>query len=364
MSIKHLSSTLLLGCAAAFVLAACGGSSGSSSSGSSSSAQTSASKSMPSVTFSSLEQKVPQGYRKPKAGHFRLAYMNPETGNEFLNTLGDAMRLETQKLGGSYVQVDANGSVSTQASQFAQLIAQKVSGIAVFALDPASLAPYVKRARAAGIHLVTIDLNFTSTTALGGYESQVWQRRDQAAYQTAQYVAKALGSGASVGTIDYEIKVPSIVFSIQRNDYWAGKFGLKIAGNASNSSDDIAGGQTAMTTLLGKYSGIKGVMAYNDPSAIGASSAARSQGITNLVLGGENGGSDALAAIKAGRETFSVKIDAPSIGKDWAWALYDLSEGAKVPPTVKSGAPYVVDKNNVSSTQSWEQQLKQEYPNG
>lgn len=363
MSIKRPSSTFLLGCAATFILAACGSSS-SSTNGGSSSAHASASKSAPSVPFSSLEQQVPQGYPKPKPGHFRFAYMNPETGNEFLNTLGDAMRLETQKLGGSYVQVDANGSVSTQASQFAQLIAQKVNGIAVFALDPASLAPYVKRARAAGIHLVTIDLNFTRTTGLGGYESQVLQRRDQASYQTTQYMVKALGSGASVGTIDYQIKVPSIVFEIQRDLYWAQKFGLKVVGNASNPSDDIAGGTTAMTTLLGKYSGIKGVMAYNDPSATGASSAARSQGINNLLLGGENGGSDALAAIKAGRETFSVKIDAPSTGKAWAWGLYDLSEGIKVPPTVKAGPPLVVDKANVGSTLTWGQQLKQEYPNG
>ncbi|MBV9413805.1 MAG: sugar ABC transporter substrate-binding protein [Solirubrobacterales bacterium] len=308
---------------------------------------------------------MPSTYPQPKSKHLVLAYLNPEgSSNEFLTILGQSMKLETQKLGGTYVEKDAEGDVNAQVSQFDQLIAQKVNGIAVFALDPKSLAPDVARAKKAGIHLVTIDFNFTDTSAAGlqGYESQVWQGRDMAAYLTAQEMAKLAGSGASVGTIDFAIKVPSIVYSINQDAAWAQKFGLKVAGNASNPSDDIAGGEKAMTSLLGKYPSIKGVMAYNDPSAIGAYSAARSQGTTSLSLAGENGGTDALGAIKAGRETLTVKLDDPSMGKDFAWGLYDLSEGVKIPTTVKAGPPVLVNKDNVSSIVPWETQLKQEYP--
>jgi ABC-type sugar transport system substrate-binding protein len=319
-----------------------------------------------SVKFQSFEQSVPVGYPKPKPGKFHLAYLNPETGNEFLNILGEAMKDETKKLGGTFTQLDAGGDVNTQVSQFSELIAQKVNGIAVFALDPKSVAPDVARARKAGIHLITIDLDFANAkaSALGGYESQVLQRRDQAAYETATYMAQHVAAGSSLGTIDLIVKVPSIVFSIQRDDFWAKKYGLKIAGNASNPSDDIAGGEKAGTTLINKFSSIKGIMAYNDPSAIGAYTAARSAGVTGLVFGGENGGSDALAAVKAGTESFSLKIDSPGVGKTWAWGLYDLLEGKKVPGTVKAGAPVLVDKANVGKIVSWEQQLKNEYPNG
>jgi ribose transport system substrate-binding protein len=316
----------------------------------------------PNVAFSSIEQTVPDTYPQPKPGKYRLGYLNPEGGNEFLGTLGNAMRLETQKLGGSYVELDARGDVNTQVSQFDQLIAQKVNGIAVFALDPKSVAPDVARAKRAGIHLVTIDLNFLSPTALSGYESQVWQRRDEAAYDTGKYMAQHLAAGSTLGTIDFAIKVPSIVFSIDQDIAWAKQFGLKVAGNASNPTDDIAGGEKGMTTLLGQSPGIKGVMGYNDPSAEGAASASLSQGVSGLIFGGENGGSDAFASIKAGRETFSAKLDAPSMGKDWAWALYDLAEGTKIPPTVKAGAPVLIDKSNVNSVPTWQQQLKQEYP--
>lgn len=316
------------------------------------------------MPFSGLESSVPSSYAQPKPKHLVLGYLNPEgSSNEFLTVLGQSMKDEVQKLGGTYVEKDAEGDVNAQVSQFDQLIAQKVNGIAVFALDPKSLAPDVARARKLGIHLVTIDFNFTDTSAAGlqGYESQVWQGRDMGAYLTGQKMYKLLGKGATLGTIDLVVKVPSIVYSIQQDDYWAEKFGLKIAGNASNPTDDIAGGQKAMTSLLGSYPSIKGIMAYNDPSAIGAYSAARSQGITNLALAGENGGSDALGAIKAGRETFTIKLDDPSMGKDFAWGLYDLSEGVKIPTTIKAGPPVLVDKDNVGSQVPWETQLKQEY---
>jgi ribose transport system substrate-binding protein len=346
-------------------VSACGGGGGGNTSTSSATSTSSSGGSTASaVKFTSVEQKVPANYPQPKPSKFHLAYLNPVGGNEFLHTLGEAMRLETKKLGGTYTELDAKGDVNTQVSQFDQLIAQKVDGIAVFALDPGSVAPEVKRAKRAHIPLVTIDLDFSPNPDLKGFDTQVLQRRDEAAYLGAKQMAKEAGSGASVGTIDFAVKVPSIVFSIDRGKFWAQKFGLKISGNASNPSDDIAGGEKAMTTLLGKFPDIKGVIAYNDPSAIGAASAARSQGKRDLTLGGQNGGSDGLEAIKAGRESYTMKLDSPSMGKEFAWALYDLKQGTKVPTSVKAGPPQLVTKDNVDSVKTWDQVLKEEYPAG
>jgi ribose transport system substrate-binding protein len=309
----------------------------------------------------SLELDVPEGYPEPKPGQLRLGFLNPLKANEFLNTLGRAMQLETEKLGGEFVELDAKGDVNTQVSQFNQLIAQKLDGIAVFALDPGSVAPAVKRAKAAGIPLVTIDLNFESTTDIDGFDSQVWQRRDEAAYLGAREMASQVGEGADVATIDFAVKVPSIVYSIDRANFWAKKFGLNVLGNASNPSDDIAGGEEAMTELLGKFPDISGVIGYNDPSAIGAASAARAQGNRDLTFGGQNGGSDALEAIRADRLSYTAKLDPPSMGKAFAWGLYDLNQGKDVPKTVKAGKPELVTKDNVDQVQSWDEQLQQEY---
>ena len=309
----------------------------------------------------SLELDAPEGYPEPKPGNLRLGFLNPLKANEFLNTLGRAMQLETERLGGEFVELDAKGDVNTQVSQFGQLIAQRLDGIAVFALDPGSVGPAVKRAKAAGIALVTIDLNFESTTDIGGFDSQVWQRRDEAAYMGAREMASRVGDGGDVATIDFAVKVPSIVFSIDRAKFWASKFGLNVLGNASNPSDDIAGGEKAMTQLLGEFPDMSGVIGYNDPSAIGAASAARAQGKPDLTFGGQNGGSDALEAIRADRLSYTVKLDPPSMGKAFAWGLYDINQGTKVPKTVKAGKPQLVTSENVDQVQSWDEQLEEEY---
>jgi ABC-type sugar transport system substrate-binding protein len=316
------------------------------------------------VKFESFETEVPEGYEEPEGGKYRFAYLNPVGGNEFLITLGDAMRREVERLGGRYTEYDAKGDVNAQVSQFEQAIAQGVDGLAVFALDPGSIAPAVKRAKEKDIALVTIDLDFSAEPDLQGFDTQVLQRRDEAAYLGAKRMAELLKGKGTVGTIDFAVKVPSIVYSIEQGKAWAKKFGLKVGGNASNPSDDIAGGERAMTQLLGDNPDISGVIAYNDPSAIGAKSAARSQGKPDMPIGGQNGGSDALEAIAAGRQTYTPRLDVTSMGKAFAWGLYNVKNGKDVPKSVKAGPPVLVTKDNVGEQVPWDEMLEKEYGGG
>lgn len=350
--------------ALSLLVVACGGDDDDGGGSSSSSSEGGGGSSAADVKFSSIETEVPEGYDEPEPGKLRLGFLNPLRANEFLNTMGRAMKLETERLGGELVELDAAGDVDKQVNQFNQLIAQNLDGIGVFALDPGSVAPGVRRAKAAGIPLITIDLNFESTTDIGGFDSQIWQRRDEAAYIGAKEMAGQLGGSGEVATIDFAVKVPSIVYSVERGKAWAEKFGLTVAGNASNPTDDIAGGEKAMTQLIGEFPNIGGVIGYNDPSAIGAASAARTQGLSDLTFGGQNGGSDALEAIRAGRLSYTAKLDPPSMGKAFAWGLYDLSQGKKVPKTVKAGKPELVTEENVDEVTPWDEQLESEYGGG
>jgi ribose transport system substrate-binding protein len=326
------------------------------------SAETAPTDDMVEVVFEdSLEPDVSVGYDEPEPGDFELAYLNPLGGNEFLDTLGRAMQLETERLGGSFVELDAAGDVDTQVSQFQQIVGQDVDGIFVFALDPGAVQPALEQAKAADIPVITIDLTFDSTEDIGDFDSQIWQRRDEAAFLGAQEMASRIGTGASVATIDFIVEVPSIVFSIERAIYWAEQFGLEVAGNATNPSDDIAGGEIAMTEILANFPDIAGVIGYNDPSAIGANAAARAQGQQDLTFGGQNGGSDAFEAIRADRLSYTAQLDPPSMGKFAAWGLYDLLQGNEVPPTVKAGEPVIVTADNVDSVPTWDEQLEEEY---
>ena len=308
------------------------------------------------VVFESLETNIPVGYDKPESGALKLAYLNPVGGNEFLDTLGKSMKLATEQLGGTYIELDGKGSVDDQVSQLDQLIAQGVDGIFVFALDPNAMKPSLAKAKKAGIALISIDENFTSDD-IGDYNSQILQRRDEAAFLGAGEMASLVAPGSSIGTIDFAIAVPSIVYSIEQAKKWATAFGLTVAGNASNPSDDIAGGETAGTELLANYPDIAGVIAYNDPSAVGANAAARSQGKDGLAFGGQNGGSDGLEAVAGGRINYTIQLDAPSIGQFAAWGLYNVKQGKDVPKTVKAGDPKLITTDNVGSATTWADQL-------
>ncbi len=341
-------------------LTACGGSDSSSDATTTEAAATT--EAAGGVEFTgSLESDVPVGYDQPDSGSFKLAYLNPIAANEFLSTLGNAMKLEIEKLGGTFVELDAKGDVDTQVSQFQQVVAQGVDGIFIFALDPGSVQPALKQAKAKNIPVITIDLAFDSATEIGDFDSQIWQRRDEAAFLGAQEMASRVDSGASIATIDFAVKVPSIVYSIERGKFWADKFGLSVVGNGTNPSDDISGGEKAMTEILGANPDVAGVIGYNDPSAIGAAAAARAQSKSGLVFGGQNGGSDAFEAIKAGRLTYTSKLDTPSMGKFAAWGLYNLLQGKEVPKTVKAEAPVIVTSDNVDSEPTWDEQLQSEY---
>ncbi len=308
------------------------------------------------VVFFSSESEFPVGYDQPEAGVFSLAYLNPVGGNEFLDTLGVSMTLAAEELGGSVTVLDGKGSVDEQVSQLDQLIAQGVDGIFVFALDPNAMKPVLAKAKAAGIALISIDENFAGDD-IGDYDSQILQRRDEAAFLGAGQMASLVGTGGNVGTMDFAIAVPSIVYSIEQAKTWATAFGLNVVGNASNQTDDIAGGEIAGTELLANNPDLSGIIAYNDPSAIGASAGARAQGIDGLAFGGQNGGSDGLEAVSGGRINYTIQLDAPSMGKFAAWGLYNINQGKTVPKTVRAGDPKLITQDNVADAMPWSDQL-------
>jgi ABC-type sugar transport system substrate-binding protein len=68
-----------------------------------------------------------------------------------------------------------------------------------------------------------------------------------------------------------------------------------------------------------------------------------------------------LEAIRAERLSYTAKLDPPSMGKAFAWGLYDLNQGTKVPKTVKAGKPELVTQDNVDQVKSWDEQLEEEY---
>ena len=99
------------------------------------------------------------------------------------------------------------------------------------------------------------------------------------------------------------------------------------------------------------------VIGYNDPSAIGAVTAARGAG-KKLTAIGLNGTSDGIAGVRNGQLAATVQGQSPGLGIQAVTAAYDLITKQHLPlPKVIVMPPRIVTKANVDKIQDWNAQL-------
>ncbi len=314
--------------------------------------------------YHGVEASLPTTYPAPtkKAGaKCTIGFQNPVGANETLGFWQKAIVAQGKVLGCKVITVDDQGSPDKQVSNMQQLLAQKVQVIVFYPLDPKATVPVLKQAKAKGVKVLAVDATFGSTKASAPYlpyvTSQVWQGRDIQAFEQAAAMAKAKPH-AKVGQIGIGIPVPALKYLVQREAFWAKKDGLSIVGEQDNPSDDVTGGEKAANGLLQRYSSMNAVIAYNDPSAIGAVTAARGVGRSITVVG-LNGSSDGLGALKAGKIAATVQVDPVGWGIQQANAAYDLITKQHLPlPKIIVRPSTLITKANINSIPSWAAQVK------
>lgn len=311
--------------------------------------------------YSGFEKAYPTTFHVPKkvAGkQFTIGCQNPvNPGNETTAVFCQGVQAEATALGMKYVGLDDNLSVSKQVANFNQLVAQGANAIVLYPLAPNSLRASLAKAKQQGIVVIGLNVTFTKSAAAPGYDTQVWEGRDTEAYLSVAEMAKLAPHGKVV-IIGIGIPVPAIKYLAQRYRYWAAKFGLTVIGEQDNPTDDIPGGQQAMAGLLGKYGSIDGVLAYNDPSAVGAYTAARDEGRSGIKIIGINGSSLGISALKAHHVSAIIQVDAVNQGAQAAAAAYDelTKQGLPLPKTIVRG-PRLLTQANVGSSATWASEL-------
>lgn len=311
--------------------------------------------------YSGFEKAYPSRFHVPKkvAGkQFTIGCQNPvNPGNETTAVFCKGVQAEASALGMKYIGLDDDLSVSKQVSNFNQLVAQGANAIVLYPLAPNSLRASLAKAHKQGVVVVGLNVTFTKSAKAPGYDAQVWEGRDTEAYLSVAEMATLVPHGKVV-IIGIGIPVPAIKYLAQRYRYWAAKFGLDVIGEQDNPSDDIPGGQQAMAGLLGKYGSIDGVLAYNDPSAVGAYTAARDEGRSGIKIIGINGSSLGISALKAHHVSGIVQVDAVNQGAQAAAAAYDrlTKQGLPLPKTIVRG-PRLLTQANVGAAVTWSAEL-------
>jgi ABC-type sugar transport system substrate-binding protein len=312
--------------------------------------------------YKGAEAGLPNAFPKPTAksgAACTIGFQNPLAANESLQYFQKGAIAQAKAFGCKIIVLDDALSPDKQVSNMQQLLAQGVGAIIFYPLDPKATTPVLAQAKKKGVPVIAIDATFGNPKlpVAPGIVTQVWQGRDIMAYLQVQALAK-VAPKAKVGLIGIGAPVPALKYLNAREAFFAKKAGLTVVGTQDNPTDDVTGGEKAGNGLIQRYPDMNAVIGYNDPSAIGAVTAARGTG-KKLVVVGLNGTSDGIAGVRDGRLAATVQGQSPGLGIESVTAAYDLITKQHLPlPKVIVLLPRIVTKENVDKILDWDAQLK------
>lgn len=290
-----------------------------------------------------------------KDGSFTVGISNPQGAQPILNVTQDSFIAAAKRDGIEVKTLDAQLDPAKQVTDIDQFVAQKVDLIVVFPLDENALKPALKRADDAGIKVVGWGALSSPKADPGVLATNVETAGKQSNAKLTDYVKAKLGGKGNVLGVGFAIPVPALEMLLR--DYKSGVTAdsdITWLGRVDNPTDDIAGAQKVVATALTKYrNDVRAITAYSDGSAIGASVAAKAAGLKDVVIVGQNGDDDGIAAVKDGRISATIDLVPWRTGLILETVSKALLEGEKVPSYIDTTA-VLYDKANLGDRLAWD----------
>jgi ribose transport system substrate-binding protein len=274
-------------------------------------------------------------------------------GNPYFVAIAKGAEASAKKLGGPNVKVtsvSANYDLNTQVGQIENFIANKVDMIVVNAADPKGIAPVLRKAHAAGIVVVAVDV------AAEGSDATVMSDNVAAGGVSCEYIAKQLGDKGNVVIINGPPN-SAILDRVQGcKDVLARHKDIKLLSDNQNSKGDRDGGLDVMTNLLTAFPKIDGVFAIDDPAGIGADLAVKQGHRSDVkLITAVDGSPDAQNALKVPASLFA-ESSAQNPYQQASMAVqigYDIMNGKAPAKKVTLLPTPAVTKDNASSYGGW-----------
>ncbi len=190
------------------------------------------------------------------------------------------------------LSVSADYDLNKQFNQIDNFIASGVDMILLNATDANAILPAVKRAQAAGIVVVAVDV------AAAGADATVQTNNVQAGEIACQYIVDEIGGEGKV-IIENGPQVSAVVDRVEGCKNVFGQHdGIEILSDDQNAQGSREGGLEVMQGYLTRFSEIDAVFAINDPQAIGSDLAAKQLGRGGIVITSVDGAPDIEEALK------------------------------------------------------------------
>lgn len=271
-------------------------------------------------------------------------------GNPFFVTIGNGAEAKAKQINSAVkvTTVASDYDLNKQFTQIDNFIAAGVDMIQVNAADPIAIEPAIKRAQAAGIVVVAVDVSAK------GADATVTTNNVQAGEIACQYISDKLKGQGDVVIVNG----PQVSAVIDRVNGCKAVFakspGIKILSDNQDAKGSRDGGLAVMQGLLTRFSKIDAVFAINDPTAIGADLAAKQLGRKEMIITSVDGAPDIEQALKsdtliqasASQDPYAMAQKAVEIGAA-------LLNGQKPEPSTILMPSTLVTRDNVGSYKGW-----------
>ena len=276
-----------------------------------------------------------------------------DLGNPFFVQIAKGAEAKARELGGAGVKITAVSSgydLNQQTNQMEDFIAAKVDLIVLNAADTKGIAPAVRKARAAGIVVVAVDV-----AAEGGVNATVMSDNVQAGRLAAEFLVRRLGgkgdvvivNGPPVSAVADRVAGAEAVFKASP--------GIRVLSRDQNAGGNRQGGMNVMTDLLTAHPKVGAVFAINDPSGLGAALALRQARRDDVVVAAVDGAPDAEKALQDARSAFAATAaqDPFTMAGKAVEVGFSILQGRPAPSERVLVPVSLVTRENIASYRGW-----------
>ena len=242
----------------------------------------------------------------------------------------------------------ADYDLNKQFTQIDNFISAGVDLILVNAADARAIAPAIKRAQAAGVVVVGVDV------AAAGADATVQTNNVEAGQIACEYMVEKIGKKGDV-VIENGPQVSAVIDRVNGCQDVLKKYpDIKVLSFDQDGKGSRDGGMAAMQGYLTRFPNIAGLFAINDPQAIGSDLAAKQLNRTNIVIVSVDGAPDIVGALKGNTMVqASASQDPYEMGKLGVKTGMEIMNGKKPSDPMILMKPKLVTRDNVGQYPGW-----------
>ena len=243
----------------------------------------------------------------------------------------------------------ADYDLNKQFTQVDNFVASGANLILINGVDPNAILPAIKRAEAAGVPVIAVDVK------AAGADATVQTDNVEAGRISCAFLADKIGHKGNV-IIENGPQVSAVIDRVTGcKKALAAYSDIKILSADQDGKGSRDGGLALMQGYLIRYPDLVGVFTINDPQAVGSDLAIRQLHRKGIVITSVDGAPDIVAALKdpASSIVASASQDPYTMGQLGVRLGADILKGNKPAQTLVQMAPKLITRDNVSGYTGW-----------